>query len=64
MINLTTWIISVILFGSGSCRSEQPEQEQNKPNILWIVCEDQWSDFFPMYGDSTVRLPTLEQLAD
>jgi len=63
MINLTTWIISVILFGSGSCRSEQPEQEQDQPNIVWIVCEDQWSDFFPMYGDSTVSLPTLEQLA-
>lgn len=63
MINFTTWIISLILLVSVSCRFEQTEKKQERPNILWIVCEDQWSDFFPMYGDSTVRLPALEQLA-
>jgi arylsulfatase A-like enzyme len=36
----------------------------NKPNIIWLVCEDQSAQFFPMYGDKTVSLPNLEQLAD
>ena len=35
---------------------------QKKPNILWIVCEDQ-SLFFSIYGDSTAHTPNIEQLA-
>ena len=38
--------------------------QENKPNIIWLVCEDQSAQFFPMYGDKTVSLPNLEQLAD
>lgn len=34
-----------------------------QPNIIWLVAEDQSPDFFPMYGDSTLSLPTLESLA-
>ncbi len=34
-----------------------------KPNIVWLVAEDQSPDFFPMYGDSTLPLPSLEELA-
>jgi len=63
MVRITTWIFNIILLFSGSCRNEPVESEQDQPNILWIVCEDQWSDFFPMYGDSTVSLPTLERIA-
>lgn len=36
---------------------------QSRPNILWLVAEDQSPEFFPMYGDSTVHLPELERLA-
>ena len=36
---------------------------QKKPNILWLVCEDQ-SLFFSIYGDSTVQTPNIEQLAN
>ena len=32
------------------------------PNILWLVAEDQSPDWFPMYGDSTISLPHLESL--
>ena len=35
-----------------------------KPNIIWLVCEDQSQSFFPMYGDNTVDLPNLQELAD
>ena len=34
--------------------------QENKPNIIWLVCEDQSAQFFPMYGDKTVSLPHLE----
>ena len=38
--------------------------QENKPNIIWLVCEDQSAQFFPMYGDRTVSLPHLEKLAE
>ena len=35
---------------------------QNKPNILWLVCEDQ-SLFFSAYGDSSAQTPNINELA-
>lgn len=34
-----------------------------KPNIVWIVCED-ISPTLPMYGDLTAKTPNLDQLAN
>ena len=36
---------------------------QEKPNILWLVCEDQ-SLFFAPYGDSNAYTPNINQLAN
>ena len=36
---------------------------QEKPNILWLVCEDQ-SLFFAPYGDSNAYTPIINQLAN
>jgi arylsulfatase A-like enzyme len=36
---------------------------QKKYNILWLVLEDQSAQFFPMYGDTNVKLPAIEALA-
>ena len=36
----------------------------DKPNIIWLVSEDQSPEFFPMYGDETVHLPHLEALSE
>jgi len=36
---------------------------QEKPNILWLVCEDQ-SLFFPQYGDSLAKTPNINQLSN
>lgn len=44
--------------------SHQNVQKENLPNIVWLVAEDQSPDFFPMYGDSTISLPNLENLAN
>ena len=35
---------------------------QEKPNILWLVCEDQ-SLFFSSYFDSIAKTPNLDELA-
>jgi arylsulfatase A-like enzyme len=35
---------------------------QNKPNIVWVVCED-ISPTLSMYGDNTAKTPVLDQLA-
>ena len=35
---------------------------QEKPNIVWLVCEDQ-SLFFNQYGDSIANTPNLNELA-
>ena len=38
--------------------------QSKQPNIIWLVSEDQSPEFFPMYGNNTVPLPNLSQLAD
>ncbi len=57
-------LIGIIFF---SCKNQKEEQvvnkEQTKPNIIWFVAEDQSPDFFPMYGDTTISLPTIESLS-
>ncbi|GAA4280779.1 sulfatase-like hydrolase/transferase [Gaetbulibacter aestuarii] len=42
-------------------KSENKEQVE-KPNILWIVCED-ISPTLSFYGDSTAKTPNLDKLA-
>jgi arylsulfatase A-like enzyme len=37
-------------------------QAQNRPNILWLSCED-ISPYLSMYGDSTAKTPNLDKLA-
>ncbi len=39
------------------------EINAQRPNILWLVCEDQ-SSYFSFYGDSTAKTPVLDQLAN
>ena len=36
---------------------------QQKPNFLWLVCEDQ-SLFFTPYGDTNANTPNIKQLAE
>ena len=60
-------VITMVLFLSvfSACKKETHDEPKTQhPNIIWLVAEDQSPDFFPMYGDSTISLPTLETLAD
>jgi len=42
---------------------KQIEEFKTPPNIIWLVAEDQSPNWFPMYGDSTIRLPYIETLS-
>lgn len=68
-------LLVIILMGSVSCthpeKDAQTVQEvytipnpefEKKPNIIWIVAEDQSANF-PFYGDTTIETPTLSKLA-
>ena len=35
-----------------------------KPNIVWLVAEDQSQYFFPFYGDNSATLPNISQLLE
>ena len=64
MKNLALVLISTLLLGA--CKEEPSaalQKEQTLPNIIWLVAEDQSPDWFPMYGDSTMRFPYIESLA-
>ena len=39
-------------------------QKQNRPNIIWLVAEDQSQYFFPFYGDKSVNLPNISFLLE
>lgn len=59
--------IIMVLFVSAFSACKKATHDESitpPPNIIWLVAEDQSPDFFPMYGDSTIALPTLETLAE
>lgn len=57
-------ILGLVLGAFWACAEDaQIKTKMPQPNIIWLVAEDQSPDFFPMYGDSTISLPTLETLA-
>ena len=53
---MKTFIICCFILFFSSLRA------QEKPNFLWLVCEDQ-SLFFAPYGDSNAYTPNINQLA-
>ncbi|SHJ02487.1 sulfatase family protein [Pseudozobellia thermophila] len=60
-------IIAVITLLWGCTESQKKDGDdptENRPNIVWLVAEDQSPEWFPMYGDSTISLPNLEGLAN
>ncbi len=55
--------ILIFSFTFLGCKYEREENKKLLPNIVWLVAEDQSPEFFPVYGDSTVKLPIIESLA-
>lgn len=60
-LNYGCLILLSLAIGCGHKESHLNKEE--KPNIIWLVAEDQSPDFFPMYGDSTISLPNIESLS-
>lgn len=63
---MNKWFLILALACIVGCAEEVKEGQQpaeKLPNIIWLVAEDQSPDWFPMYGDSTIRLPYIEALA-
>ena len=59
------FLFSILIFSFSflGCKHEREENKRQLPNIVWLVAEDQSPEFFPVYGDSTVKLPIIESLA-
>ena len=59
-------ILSLVLLCSNCSEEKKAESSQNDqlPNIIWLVAEDQSPEWFPMYGDGTISLPNLESLTE
>ena len=55
--------ILIFSFSFLGCKYESEDNKKQLPNIVWLVAEDQSPEFFPVYGDSTVKLPIIESLA-
>ncbi len=53
-------LILINFFIINSCQVN----EVIKPNVIWLVIEDQSQYFFPFYGDNTLELPNISQLLD
>ena len=63
VIRSILWCSLFFAFGTGCKNNEIQSEAQIRPNIIWLVAEDQSPDFFPMYGDSTISLPNIESLS-
>ena len=63
VIRSILWCSLFFAFGIGCKNNEIQSEAQIRPNIIWLVAEDQSPDFFPMYGDSTISLPNIESLS-
>ncbi len=46
-----------------SCSSEKQEEDQDRPNILWVLAEDA-SPHISCYGETTINTPNLDKLAE
>lgn len=57
---VTSFLFVFLLLIISGCNNEQ---ENKRPNILWITSEDN-SPFLGVYGDSLATTPNLDRLAD
>ena len=57
------WCTFFFALGTGCKEKEIESAARTRPNIIWLVAEDQSPEFFQMYGDSTISLPYIESLS-
>ncbi len=59
------FFFSLMIFQScgDSKTNDEISANETRPNIIWLVAEDQSPEWFPMYGDKSISLPNLESLS-
>lgn len=54
-----------VLFLLVSCKKQQkPKEESEKPNIVWLVSEDNSKHFLKLYDEGGASMPNIEALAE
>ncbi|MBC7653353.1 MAG: sulfatase [Oligoflexus sp.] len=56
-------LLSICYFVLPSSNFLKAQQKADRPNILWITCEDMSANL-PMYGDSTIKTPNLSKFSE
>lgn len=56
-------VSSFLLLGCQGEKGPNTADQWERPNIIWLVAEDQSPEWFPMYGNHTISLPHLEALS-
>lgn len=59
---LSILLLCLILFFHTSC-NQSPGKSTERPNIVWIVSEDNSKHFLNLYEEGGVVMPTIERLA-
>lgn len=63
-VHVITTIVSTFLLTILSATSIQASaQEQSKPNILWLITEDNSKDYLKLYNENGASMPAIEKLA-
>jgi hypothetical protein len=57
----TALIFSLALLGCLSVRAETVKDE--RPNVLWLTCEDNSAEWIGCYGNPLAKTPNIDQLA-
>ena len=59
----TYLLITGLLLLLGCNQEGNTSEVHSRPNVIWLVAEDQSPEFFSIYGNKAIDLPNLELLA-
>jgi hypothetical protein len=55
---------SILLFGCESTVDESASQNDDRPNILFILLDDLGKEWISSYGADNIRTPNIDKLAE
>jgi arylsulfatase A-like enzyme len=61
--HITSLLIALHFFASGTLDAAEPARPQSKPNIIYILLDDVGYGDFGCYGQKTLRTPNVDRLA-
>jgi arylsulfatase A-like enzyme len=57
-------VLTILLYSSIGCQQANTGDNSEKPNIVWLVTEDNSKHFLKLYDESGASMPNVEALAD